>query len=106
MTETLETQLKKGTLDLCILAVLIKGRKYGYDLVSQLKDLGLIITEGTLYPILIRLRGEGYLQASWEESEQGRQRKYYDITEKGKLLFQENKKQWKQYVSIVNKIIA
>ena len=105
MTE-IDTQLKKGTLDLCILALLSKGSKYGYDLVIQLKELGLLITEGTLYPILIRLRVEGYLNSNWIESEQGRQRKYYEITEKGKVMLKESIAQWEHYVTIVNNIIS
>ncbi|MFZ6022729.1 MAG: PadR family transcriptional regulator [Patescibacteria group bacterium] len=102
----LDTQLKKGTLELCILALVQKERKYGYDLVEQLKVLGMIITEGTLYPILIRLRTDGYLVATWEESDQGRPRKYYEITEKGKQMLSESIKQWKEYVAIVNTIIS
>lgn len=105
MTE-IDTQLKKGTLDLCILAILTKESRYGYDLVVQLKELGLVITEGTLYPILIRLRADGYLNATWVESDQGRQRKYYEITDKGKTLLKESIEQWKYYVSIVEKIIS
>lgn len=105
MTE-FDTQLKKGTLELCILALVEKDRKYGYDLVEQLKTLGMIITEGTLYPILIRLRTDGYLEATWEESEQGRPRKYYEITNKGRQMLSESINQWKQYVTIVNTIIS
>lgn len=104
MTE-ISTQLKKGTLELCVLALLNEESQYGYDLVMQLKKRGLLVTEGTLYPILIRLRADGEIESTWIESEQGRQRKYYSLTKQGKKTLERQEKEWQQLVAIVTKII-
>jgi PadR family transcriptional regulator PadR len=86
------TQLRKGMLDLCILNAIRGGRIYGYDVVRQLRLIdGLMISEGTVYPILSRLRREGFVRASIAESREGPPRKYYQLTERGeKTLVQMN----------------
>ncbi len=78
------TQLRKGMLELCILNAIGGTRLYGYDIVRRLREIeALVISEGTVYPILSRLRREGFLQTTIEESAEGPPRKYYRLTEKG-----------------------
>jgi PadR family transcriptional regulator PadR len=79
------TQLRKGLLELAILNVLGNDSLYGYDIVRLLSDVdGLVITEGTIYPILSRLRNEEYVETYMEESPNGPARKYYRLTAKGR----------------------
>ena len=76
-------QMRKGILEYCILLILNQKRSYSADLLQALKDHDLIVVEGTLYPLLSRLRKEGVLDYDWEENTQGPPRKYYVLTEKG-----------------------
>lgn len=79
------TQLRKGMLELAILNAVSTGRMYGYDIVKTLRDVdGLMISEGTIYPILSRLKRENLLAATIEESAEGPARKYYRLTPEGK----------------------
>lgn len=83
--EKWEVQLRKGCLELAILASLWNGRLYGLELLRLLeKESDLVITEGTVYPLLSRLRAEGLLDAEWVEAELGHPRKYYRLTAAGK----------------------
>lgn len=80
-------QMRKGLLELCVLNALEGGERYGYDLVKLLTDIpGLGITEGTLYPLLSRLRVQGLITARLEESPEGPARKYYSLTPEGKRI--------------------
>lgn len=82
------TQLRKGILELAILASLSRGRHYGYSLVRTISgDKDIDLTEGTIYPILGRLAKEGLVQSEWVESSQGPPRKYYTLTLKGEEAF-------------------
>jgi len=79
------TQVRKGVIELCVLNALGSGRLYGYDIVRQLRDLdGLFIAEGTVYPLLARLKRDKFVRTSLEESPQGPARKYYELTETGR----------------------
>lgn len=79
------TQLRKGLIELCVLNALAGGRLYGYDIVRRLRDLdGLVIAEGTVYPLLSRLKREKFVRTTLEESPQGPARKYYELTELGR----------------------
>jgi PadR family transcriptional regulator PadR len=81
------TQLRKGLLELCIINLLAKGEIYGYDLVKQMARVkGLLVTEGTIYPLLSRLRRLGLVSARLEESPNGPARKYYALTREGERL--------------------
>ncbi len=78
------TQVRKGLLELCILNLLARGELYGYDLVKRLAEIkGLVITEGTIYPLLSRLRKAKLLKTRLEESSSGPVRKYYALTREG-----------------------
>ncbi len=96
------TQLRKGILELAILASLSRGRHYGYSLVRTISGDGDIeLTEGTIYPILGRLAKEGLVQSEWVESSQGPPRKYYTLTPKGNEAFRVLEKEFRKLASIV-----
>lgn len=103
--EKAKAQMRKGVLELCILSVLSKGNAYSNDIIDQLKEAQLIIVEGTLYPLLTRLKNEGYLQYKWEESQQGPPRKYYELTELGINTLNSLKEIWIELSNSINKII-
>jgi len=100
----MNTQLKKGILELCVLAVLDKKDCYGYELVNEIsKDIE--ISDGTIYPILRRLSKEGYFTTYLQESTEGPPRKYYRLTELGKETRQKLTDEWKSFVEKVNNIL-
>ena len=76
-------QMRKGILEYCILLILNQRRSYSADILQALKEHDLIVVEGTLYPLLTRLRKDGFVDYDWEENTQGPPRKYYVLTEKG-----------------------
>lgn len=100
----MDTQLKKGVLDLCVLSILEKKDHYGYELVQKIsKDIQ--ITEGTLYPILRRLKKEELVQTYLKESSEGPSRKYYSLTIRGKQKIKQMKKDWEEFAQKVNRIL-
>ena len=93
--ENWTTQLRKGLLELCILNAIRGGRLYGYDIVRKLREIeGLVISEGTIYPILSRLKRERLLGTSIEESPEGPPRKYYHLTGRGEALLAQMNSYW------------
>ncbi len=89
------TQLRKGMLELCILNAIKGTSLYGYYIVRKLRDIeGLVISEGTIYPILSRLKREGFVQTTIKESTEGPPRKYYELTAKGKKILNEMNGYW------------
>ena len=100
-----KAQMRKGVLELCILSMLTKEDSYVPDMIENLKAEKLIVVEGTLYPLLNRLKDEGYLVYNWIESKSGPPRKYYQLTPSGKTLLKELKKTWEELSESVNKII-
>jgi PadR family transcriptional regulator PadR len=103
--ENTKAQMRKGILEFCILSVLAQGDAYTNDIIQKLKEAQLIVVEGTLYPLLTRLKNDGLLQYRWEESQAGPPRKYYALTEIGHQFLQELTKTWNELVDSVNKII-
>ena len=87
--ENTKAQMRKGVLELCILSLLSDKEAYPSDIINQLKNHQLIVVEGTLYPLLTRLKNAGLLNYRWEESTGGPPRKYYGLTETGKLFLKE-----------------
>src|SRR5215831_4709983 len=84
------TQLRKGILELAVMAVLFHDRHYGYSLIRVLAENGSVsLKEGTIYPILARLDRDGLVRSEWVESDQGPPRKYYELTNAGRQLFDE-----------------
>jgi len=103
--ENIQSQMRKGVLELCILSILEKGDAYPTEILEKLKDAKLIVVEGTIYPLLNRLKDSGYLTYQWKESNQGPPRKYYHITPDGKKFLKELLENWEELVKSVNKII-
>lgn len=100
----MNTQFKKGALELCVLSQLVKGDKYGYELTERISG-EMSIAGGTLYPILRKLKEEDYVTTYLVESESGPARKYYRLTEKGKEYQQAVKKEWEAFTAAVNHLI-
>ncbi len=87
IAENWTTQLRKGVLELCLLNIIGHGRIYGYDIVRRLREVdALVVREGTIYPILSRLKRDGLVRSSLEESPAGPARKYYELTRRGEQL--------------------
>ena len=102
--ENTQSQMRKGILEYCILASISKGEVYASDIISDLKEAKLIVVEGTLYPLLTRLKNAGLLKYEWKESAQGPPRKYYSLTELGQKFKTELSKTWIELTTSVNKI--
>jgi PadR family transcriptional regulator PadR len=102
--ENSKAQLRKGILEFCILSILAKGDAYASDIISALKDAKLIVVEGTLYPLLMRLKNEGLLTYRWEESKNGPPRKYYKLTPEGEIFLEQLKKAWEELVDSIKNI--
>ena len=103
-TENTKAQMRKGVLEYCILLVLREEPQYAINIIQVLKESKMIIVEGTLYPLLTRLKNDGLLTYKWEESTQGPPRKYYQLTEKGKKFLNELEDSWNELVESVGKI--
>jgi PadR family transcriptional regulator PadR len=102
--ENVKSQMRKGYLEYCILLILKKKPAYASDIISELKEVKLIVVEGTLYPLLTRLKNSELLDYRWEESTQGPPRKYYEMTEKGQDFLQELENSWKEINEVILKI--
>ena len=97
-------QMRKGILDYCILAILASGDSYAPAIIAELKKAEMIVVEGTLYPILTRMKNAGYLTYRWEESPQGPPRKYYTLTAEGKQYLHSLDEAWDKLVDQINAI--
>lgn len=104
-TENTKAQMRKGILEFCILSLISQREMYVSDLISELKNGGLDVVEGTLYPLLTRLKNAEFLSYRWEESSGGPPRKYYQITERGLRFKEELKTTWVELTTAVNQII-
>ncbi len=102
--ENVKSQMRKGYLEYCILLILKKKPAYASDIISELKDVKLIVVEGTLYPLLTRLKNSELLDYRWKESTQGPPRKYYEMTVKGQDFLQELENSWKEINEVILKI--
>lgn len=100
--ENTKAQMRKGVLEYCILSILKNGDAYTSEILSYLKDAKLLVVEGTVYPLLTRLKNAGLLSYRWEESTSGPPRKYYGLTETGKLFLKELNTTWSDLVEAVN----
>jgi PadR family transcriptional regulator PadR len=103
--ENAQSQMRKGVLELVILAILSREPAYPSDIINRLKETQLIVVEGTLYPLLTRLKNSGHLDYTWQESSSGPPRKYYALTEKGKKFYTTLTESWSQLVQSVNQTI-
>ena len=102
--ENTKAQMRKGVLEYCVLAIISGSEVYASDIIDKLKEAEMIVVEGTLYPLLTRLKNDNLLSYRWEESKSGPPRKYYSITEQGRELLTELHEGWKVMVESVNKL--
>jgi PadR family transcriptional regulator, regulatory protein PadR len=102
--ENAKAQMRKGVLEYCILLVLNGEPLYATNIIQGLKEAKLIVVEGTLYPLLTRLKNAGLLAYRWEESTQGPPRKYYELTEKGRKFLNELEDSWSELVDSVGRV--
>lgn len=102
--ENTKAQMRKGVLEYCILSILKDGEAYTSDILESLKDAKMLVVEGTVYPLLTRLKNDGLLSYRWEESTSGPPRKYYALTETGKLFLKELNGTWDELVAAVAKV--
>lgn len=101
IAENTQTQMRKGILEYCILSIISKGEIYASDIISELKRAQLLVVEGTLYPLLTRLKNNGLLSYNWQESTSGPPRKYYQITPEGLEVLEKLDNTWKELVYAV-----
>lgn len=104
--ENTKAQMRKGVLEFCILSILKDGEAYTSDILETLKDAKMLVVEGTIYPLLTRLKNAGLLSYRWEESTGGPPRKYYSLTPKGKLFLTELDETWNELLQAVNKVTS
>lgn len=97
-------QFKKGVLELCVLSMLLERDYYGYELVEYISKY-IDISEGTIYPLLRRLKKDGYVTTYLKESQEGPPRKYYEITDEGNKAYEELFTEWSNFVKGVNTIV-
>ena len=100
--DNVKAQMRKGILEYCILAILSREDSYAPKIIAELKQAEMIVVEGTLYPLLTRLKNDGLLTYEWEESTQGPPRKYYVITPDGETFLSELEATWNSLNQTVN----
>lgn len=100
--ENTKAQMRKGVLEFCILSILEEKEAYPSEIIEQLKEGKMIVVEGTLYPLLTRLKNAELLTYRWEESKSGPPRKYYKLTELGTEFLKELEKTWEELMLAVN----
>jgi len=99
--ENVKSQMRKGMLEYCILLLLQDKAAYTSDIIGKLKDADLLVVEGTLYPLLTRMKNSGLLKYEWQESTQGPPRKYYALTDLGQQVLGELDKAWNEISNTV-----
>ncbi len=97
-----QSQMRKGILEFCILSIIKRGEAYPSDIIEEMKSAEMHILEGTLYPLLTRLKNSGMLTYRWEESSSGPPRKYFSLTQQGKDFYKELQKTWNELSNAVN----
>ena len=101
------SQLRRGALEYCVLALLVREERYGFDIVRTLGSIdGMVTGEGTLYPLLSRLKKDGHVSTRWRESDAGPPRKYYAISAKGRRALIDFTAQWRLFRDAVDDILA
>lgn len=105
MTDAIQVQLKKGVLELCVLALLSRGDGYAYDIAARLAK-GIDMGEGTIYPLMRRLQSDGLVESYLQESASGPPRKYYRLTAAGEASFVRQKAEWSAFSRAVDDILG
>ena len=104
MLSNLKSQMRKGLLEYCILAIISRDEAYASDILDQLKVAQLVVVEGTVYPLLTRMKNEGLLTYRWQESTDGPPRKYYTLTDNGQQLLAQLDAEWQSICQAINRI--
>lgn len=104
--DNLKSQMRKGMLEFCVLLLLQRRDAYASEIIENMKEAHLIVMEGTLYPLLTRLKNDGLLAYRWEESPSGPPRKYYSITDLGISFLDQLKQSWAEINLTVNHLLA
>jgi len=94
IAENTQTQMRKGILEYCILSIIARDETYASDIIAELKKAQLLVVEGTLYPLLTRLKNNGLLTYNWVESTSGPPRKYYSLSDDGRKMLEQLDKTW------------
>jgi PadR family transcriptional regulator PadR len=103
-SDNTKAQMRKGILELCILSILSNEPKYSFEILMTLKESKLIVVEGTIYPLLTRLKNSNLLEYNWKESKNGPPRKYYNITTEGKDFLNDLNESWLELSNAVTQI--
>lgn len=103
--ERISTNLRKGVLEFCVLGLLVDQPRYGLDLAQSLHAVGMIASDGSLYPLLTRLRDGGFVTTSWSQGDNGRHRRYYDLTDAGRRYLAEFRQMWTPLSATVTQIV-
>lgn len=103
--ENQKAQMRKGMLEFCVLLLLNRRQAYASEMIAGLKEAKLIVVEGTLYPLLTRLKNDGLLAYQWQESPSGPPRKYYCLTELGRQTLAQLNEAWDEIAQSVNHLI-
>ena len=104
--DALLSQMRRGTLQYCVLALLAKEERYGFDLVRGLAEVdGMVTSEGTIYPLLGRLRRDGLVDTTWQESPTGPPRRYYRLTESGMAALEGFRLEWRRFRDAVDHFV-
>ena len=105
-SENMQRQMRKGVIEFCVLSILRKNEAYPSEIIEQMKEADFQLLEGTLYPLLTRLKNGDLINYRWEESPSGPPRKYFSITAEGESFYQQLLETWSELNLSVNKIIA
>ncbi|HZT93706.1 MAG TPA: PadR family transcriptional regulator [Gaiellaceae bacterium] len=101
------SQMRRGVLQYCVLALLAEEKRYGFDLVKALGEVeGMVTSEGTIYPLLSRLRRDGLVETSWQESPSGPPRRYYSVTAAGRAALEVFAEEWNRFRDAVDHFIG
>lgn len=104
MVENIKSQMRKGVLEYCILSIINRQEVYTSDILEALRQADLLVVEGTLYPLLSRLKNNGLLKYRWQESTDGPPRKYFTLTDEGEQLLTALNDEWRVVSKAINKI--
>ena len=104
--DALLAQMRRGTLQYCVLSLLADEERYGFDLVRSLAELdGMVTSEGTIYPLLSRLRRDGLVESNWQESPSGPPRRYYRLTNAGRAALDAFRLEWRRFRDAVDHFV-
>ena len=104
MVENIKSQMRKGILEYCILSIIDRQEVYTSDILEALRQADLLVVEGTLYPLLSRLKNNGLLKYRWQESTDGPPRKYFTLTEEGQTMLAALNQEWSTISNAITKI--